>query len=31
MRFIQTHKFTSFAIYRLILGGIVLIFLMKKG
>jgi len=24
MRFIQTHKFTSFAIYRIILGGIIL-------
>ena len=25
MRFIQTHKFTSFAIYRIILGGLVLV------
>ncbi len=28
MRFIQTHKFTPFAIYRIILGGIVLWVLM---
>ncbi len=25
MRFIQTHKFTSFAIYRIVLGGVVLL------
>ena len=24
MRFIQTHKFTSFAVYRIIIGGVVL-------
>jgi len=29
MRFIQTHKFTSFAIYRIILGIVVLAVLMR--
>lgn len=31
MRFIQTHKFTVFAVYRIILGGIVLGWILLKG
>ncbi len=30
MRFIQTHKFTSFAIYRIVFGGIVLTFILSQ-
>ena len=30
MRFIRAHKFTSFAIYRIVLGGIVLIVLLSR-
>ncbi len=31
MRFIQTHKFTSFAVYRILLGGAVLGFILTRG
>ena len=31
MRFIQHHKFTSFAIYRIIIGGVVLVVLFNGG
>lgn len=31
MRFIQTHRFTPFAIYRIVLGGIVLAYLLNSG
>ncbi len=31
MRFIQSHRFTSFAIYRIILGGIVLVLILSRS
>jgi len=31
MRFIQTHKFTSFAVYRIVLGGIFLAVMLTRG
>lgn len=30
MRFIQTHKFTVFAVYRIIVGGVVLAFILSR-